>query len=800
MYGHGRPDQHPLRVSPASGIVLLASLIALTIMAGLLCAQSQQPPVFSQHVQQQSVPSAIQSVFPPSFSEPVEQNATSDFSHGYCRVTISWGGGESRVWHGAMRLSDGQMRQLTLLGTEPDVPGSIWLEGNGLGIRSRSAKSFSGVRVTLECSPNAQLQFSLVDRDKKAEFATTLPIAELLKGPVQQDIDESGNRIRMERVPGDELSIRMARETTVFQPGEPMQFEVLPRFLSFAKEKKLFLNVSLFRSRSHDRVFETECPVIEDEIPANSPMIPVSFILPQEEGVFDVVLTLHQKTDSRFIGTKDKVLVQRTFQCIVLSPMPPANGQTGDKAGIQTDYHGTLVENIDPSNPNWWRRFVKSPIIPRIGSLGGQTTTPTATPQYEQFPEPEPSRSTLDNVRDKFSQLSPGQLLNRPQERSVWQENFGSGHVVPYRSATFNTPGFVEMLPSHDETVTPWEAYAIPINEPGKPHFLEIDYLSGVEQTLGISIVEPTVSGGLFPGTVDSGLHVGRELVSDNFAGRTLQHSILFWPKTKTPIILLTNPGTHQSAVYGGIRIYRAPDVFPQSLPASPQSTSTQPEAGPNTASANRQQRLFASYWHRPNFCETFSASRMPGHVPYVGVTDWETFRQGIDRMIQHARMTGYGGMMISVASDGSCLYPSRLIAPTPRYDSGVFLLHGEDPVRKDVLHALATVLDRENMTLIPAIDFCMPLPAVEEQLRRNGQMNSAVTPAESGLVWVGPYGNPLVDQFVDRNRTGRAPYYNLLNPNVQNAMLDVVRELVVRTASHPSFGGIAVQLSPEGY
>ena len=107
MYGHGRPDQHPLRVSPASGIVLLASLIALTIMAGLLCAQSQQPPVFSQHVQQQSVPSAIQSVFPPSFSEPVEQNATSDFSHGYCRVTISWGGGESRVWHGAMRLSDG---------------------------------------------------------------------------------------------------------------------------------------------------------------------------------------------------------------------------------------------------------------------------------------------------------------------------------------------------------------------------------------------------------------------------------------------------------------------------------------------------------------------------------------------------------------------------------------------------------------------------------------------------------------------------------------------------------------------
>ncbi len=46
----------------------------------------------------------------------------------------------------------------------------------------------------------------------------------------------------------------------------------------------------------------------------------------------------------------------------------------------------------------------------------------------------------------------------------------------------------------------------------------------------------------------------------------------------------------------------------------------------------------------------------------------------------------------------------------------------------------------------------------------------------------------------------GLAPYYNVLDPRVQEAMLDVVRELVARYAQHPSFAGLAMQLSADGY
>ena len=777
MLGQGRPNQFLRRVNLVALFLFSTSLTIFVLVAGQVCAQILPP--------QQPLPSHFTPV-----ETPVSPIAND--SHGLCRVNISWGGGEARTWQGEMRLSGGQMRNMTLLGSEADVPGTIWVDGSTLGVRSRSGKTYSGVHVTLDCSPNAQLQVFLTDRDKKIEFTTIIPVSELLKNTVQHVIDESGNRIRIERVPADELSVRIPRGTTVFQPGESLQFEVLPRFLSVPKEKNLFLNVSLFRGRSNDRVREIELPVIGNEIPVGDTLVPIELTLPQEEGTYDVVLTLHRKSErGLFGGGKDKVFVQRTFQCLIMAPMAPPGQQADLNATVQADYRGTLVESVDPSNPNWWRRYVKSPIIPRIGSIGGNTPQQSAAPQYEQFPEPEEDRSTFDSVRERVSQLSPGQLLNRNSEPTFWRDDFGSGHVVPWQSIKYNAPGFVEMRSSHNENSPAWQAYAIPVTEPGKPHFLEIDYLSGIPQTLGISIVEPTVSGGLFPGTVDSGLHVSKEILSDNLSGRTLRHRILFWPKTKTPIILLTNHSTKNSAIYGGMRIYRAPDVFPQSNPLA---------FGPNMATARNRQRLFATYLHRPNFCESFSATRMPGHIPHVGVTDWETFQQGINRTVQHMRMVGYGGLMISVASDGSCLYPSRLISPTPRYDSGAFLPNGEDPVRKDVLHAMATAFDRENMTLIPAIDFCMPLPAIEEQMRRDEQAGFVKSPVESGLVWVGPYGNLLIDQFADTNRGGRAPYYNLLNPVVQNAMLDVVRELVERTASHPSFGGVAVQLSPEGY
>jgi hypothetical protein len=111
--------------------------------------------------------------------------------------------------------------------------------------------------------------------------------------------------------------------------------------------------------------------------------------------------------------------------------------------------------------------------------------------------------------------------------------------------------------------------------------------------------------------------------------------------------------------------------------------------------------------------------------------------------------------------------------------------------MRKDVLEALFRLFDREQLQLIPAVDFAAPLPELEA-VRRHG------TDETQGIEWVGADGNTWCQTYAARR--GLAPYYNPLDPRVQEAMLNVVREIATRYASHAAFTGLAVRLSGSGY
>ena len=198
-----------------------------------------------------------------------------------------------------------------------------------------------------------------------------------------------------------------------------------------------------------------------------------------------------------------------------------------------------------------------------------------------------------------------------------------------------------------------------------------------------------------------------------------------------------------------------------------------------------------AAYLDRPLFPENFSASQTQGPMSDLGVDDWVTFYEGGTRLVDYLNHVGYNGLLIAALADGSTIYPSEILEATPRYDTGLFLETGQDPVRKDVLEMLLRLFDREGLQLIPALEFGAPLPELEALLRRGG-------PEAEGIVWVGPDGLSWLDTYPPVR--GMAPYYNVLHPRVQQAMLAVVHELVSRYAQHPSFGGLAIQLALHGY
>jgi len=316
-----------------------------------------------------------------------------------------------------------------------------------------------------------------------------------------------------------------------------------------------------------------------------------------------------------------------------------------------------------------------------------------------------------------------------------------------------------------------WEAYPLPVGNLGEPHILEVDYPANDPQSLGISIVEPNAAGAVVPIGLDSGVSVSRA----SEQGRLAKHRLVFWPRTRSPLALLTNLRTDQPATFAKLRVLGGTPHLERAA-----IRTIDPDA-----------RLLAAYMSRPLFPEGFSASEALDTSSGRSLDDWVTFYQGGTRLVEYLQHVGYNGLMLSVLADGSAIYPSALVEPTPRYDTGMIFEQGQDPIRKDALELLFRLFDREDLQLIPSVQFAAPLPILEK-LKREPETNPA------GLELVGPDGEGWLDHYPPVR--GLAPYYNPLDPPVQDAMLAVIKEVAQRYAHHPAFGGLAVELSGRGY
>ncbi|MBQ7109605.1 MAG: hypothetical protein IJO06_00130 [Thermoguttaceae bacterium] len=327
-----------------------------------------------------------------------------------------------------------------------------------------------------------------------------------------------------------------------------------------------------------------------------------------------------------------------------------------------------------------------------------------------------------------------------------------------------------------------WEAFPIPIREPGAPHILEIEYPSNFPQKLGVCVLEPSVAGGLFPTSLDFGFVVGAEPFGDRAEGVVRRYAVLFWPRTKTPTILLTNRSSETPAAFGQIRVYRA-------------------EGEPNVAApSSRGGRSFALALTQTNLCDQFAAPRQPSTFGVRGSEDWQTFDDATSRALRYLQTSNFDATALAVVADGTALYPSALLAPTPRADGGVFLPTGADATRKDVLSLTLQKFESRGVSLIPFVKLNAPLPALEARLRQihSPQASAEERAASEGIEWIGPDGRLLIESRQADDGTG--PYYNVLHPETQRAVLAVVDELAARCASSEAFAGLALDVGAGGW
>ncbi len=307
-----------------------------------------------------------------------------------------------------------------------------------------------------------------------------------------------------------------------------------------------------------------------------------------------------------------------------------------------------------------------------------------------------------------------------------------------------------------------WQAIELSLTNPQRPHLLEIEYPSHLPQALGVSLLEPNTLGYVAPLTLDGGIYVPQKVVPEPESIE--RYRLLFWPKSTSPILLLTNLRQDGIAVCGKIRVLASSSDVP----------------GPKAAATD--QRLAAVYFDRPLFPTNFSAEPLATSANRHAYDDWWKFYHGAVRLAQYVKYAGFNGAVICVARDGSLLYPSRHWPSTPKYDMGVFQDTGADPFSKDVVELLARVFDREGLRLVPAVHFSGRIEAL-----------SAPNTTTSSSARSGPY------LFDARGRVLQTSY-NPLDESFQAFVQSIVTELAKRYGHHPSFGGVAIALAPDAH
>ena len=347
------------------------------------------------------------------------------------------------------------------------------------------------------------------------------------------------------------------------------------------------------------------------------------------------------------------------------------------------------------------------------------------------------------------------------------------GNVRPAVRPT-PTGDLVELPPATVGSDPSWQSYTLPVREPGQPHLVEIEYPAGAEQHLAISLVEPDAAGRVTTTQQDASLFSeGSNTAGD---GEAAIHRFVIWPRTNSPQLLIVNRHPTLPGQYGKIKLLRQDASFA--------ALADLPIADPNA-------RLVAGYLAKPLLTQNFGVAETLDASSGTSIQSWATFLDGTRRLAQTLRLNGYNGVMLSVAADGSGLYPSRVLNPSPRYDTGLLAASGQDPIRKDVLEMLLRVFDREGIRVIPTLQMAAPLPRLEVlRLADDGQATGIGCIGYDGQSWLA--GNPTAN--------GVAPFYNPLNDRVQAELVELVAELTTRYGKHTSLSGVALQLSGEGY
>ncbi|MFO0921454.1 MAG: family 10 glycosylhydrolase [Pirellulales bacterium] len=330
-------------------------------------------------------------------------------------------------------------------------------------------------------------------------------------------------------------------------------------------------------------------------------------------------------------------------------------------------------------------------------------------------------------------------------------------------------PDSLRLEPNQTATI-PLEHLTAP-----KPHRIRLHYESDSQTRCVASIIEWNEQGQIDGTTLDAAFEIE--------PGSTREQSLLFWPRSQHARLVVWNPSASPIFIERAELITGDASLTTHPLNANSSAKSSFGSATPNSE-VGRQVMLSLD---RPYFYDTFGGPKWYDPKLQRSIDGWETFYYATNHLIEYCKTHGYTGVSLPIYSDGSCLFPSRVLSTSPRYDSGIFASDGRDLRTKDVVELMMRMMDRADLRLVVTLDFNAPIPDLE---KRSDSSTDIEQISIDRKTW---------QEQLPSARTRRIQY-DPMSPRFQQTLLDFVREIHDRYQSHPSWAGVALRLSPKSH
>lgn len=671
------------------------------------------------------------------------------------RLRITWGGGKPAARVGQIELVDPgtppQAVEWRLLSADPAALATMHAAGGTIEIHEPRGLDMNGVEIAVTDWRRARLRVRLARRDTGEQpVVFDGPVVGLLATAVQQPLDTDANRLSIGRAPGDELRVEFAPgESALRRSGQALALSVHPLVAGPAASAAAYELTARVRRSGAPADTHVETVAVQEAGPAEAGVrecLPLRLVLPvpADEGAFDVVLELSERGGLRW----SRAVATRTVQLLALSEAP----------FDPPDVPWSIVYELDPGSPKLLERLRRMPGM-------GLPSLPVPSITLPKMPKPS---FALPKMPLPTAALPNMPLPTVPKLPSVATMVPRLTGLLAVGHSTLESHDLGPMLRLPPAATGPaWEAVALPAAEPGMPHLVEVDYPLEQEMVLGLAVLEEAA--GEVRATASSGIDLRLPVIgAAGRHGRIGTRRFVFWPRTRAPLLVLTNLSARSPALFGKVRVLTGPGAVAARQPP-----------------VDNPRRLYVHVGD-PDFTRFGAAERVDA-ASGQAAADWNAFLGAARRSADQALAQGAAGALVGVYADGAALWPTARACYAPRWDSGSSFAGGLDPTPKDVLDLICRVYARERLGLVPAIVCNGPVPELDALI-------AAGDGAAAGVVAVGRDGRPLATEG------DRSPQYNILDPRVQAAVEALVAELVDRTRTAPAIHGVAIVLPHDGW